>query len=340
MVTLSREMARSRRLADGEGAALLAARRPSLRAVVECALETGMRRGEILGLRWWQINGMQIDGTTITWAQRPTLTLAAANTKTRRARQIPISSRLRSLLDLRRFDPAGQPLPADTFVFGNEIGQRVQNIKRAWYRAVLKAHGHTPTYTTGANLTPASRAALAVIDLHFHDLRREAGSRWLEGGVPLHTVKDWLGHTNIAQTSTYLAGTMQTQHDAMRRFEERRGDSQSFATGSSTPGFPFCLPRMAPLYTREPPSPRDCVRRTIVQVRRPSPQPALACSGLEVCASRGFLRHRSSLVSSLCQAGVLALAARQPAGTGSAQIRWSIAPNRRRVRWLSASSSQ
>ena len=106
------------------------------------------------------------------------------------------------------------------------------------------------------------------------------------------------------------------------------------------PGFPFCLPRMAPLYTREPPSPRDCVRRTIVQVRRPSPQPALACSGLEVCASRGFLRHRSSLVSSLCQAGVLALAARQPAGTGSAQIRWSIAPNRRRVRWLSASSSQ
>ena len=31
---------------------------------------------------------------------------------------------------------------------------------------------------------------------------------------------------------------------------------------------------------------------------------------------------------------------RQPAGTGSAQIRWSIAPNSRRVRWLSASRSQ
>ena len=116
----------------------------------------------------------------------------------------------------------------------------------------------------------------------------------------------------------------------------------ALAAGGMTfiPGISVCLPRMAPLYTREPPSPRDCVRRTIVQVGRPSPQPALACSGLEVCASREFLRHRSSLVSSLCQAGVLALAARQPAGTGSAQIRWSIAPNRRRVRWLSASSSQ
>ena len=33
-------------------------------------------------------------------------------------------------------------------------------------------------------------------------------------------------------------------------------------------------------------------------------------------------------------------AARQPAGTGKAQIRWSIDPNRRRVRWLSANSSQ
>ena len=61
-------------------------------------------------------------------------------------------------------------------------------------------------------------------------------------------------------------------------------------------------------------------------------QPALTCRGLEARASKGFLRHRSSLVSSPCQAGVLARAARQPAGTGSAQIRWSIAPNRRRVR--------
>ncbi len=34
----------------------------------------------------------------------------------------------------------------------------------------------------------------------------------------------------------------------------------------------------APLYTREPPSPRDCVRRTIVQIRRPSLQPALTCA--------------------------------------------------------------
>ena len=87
--------------------------------------------------------------------------------------------------------------------------------------AVLKAHGQTPAYTRTGNLTADSRVAYRTIDLHFHDLRREAGSRWLEGGVPLHTIRDWLGHTNIAQTSTYLAGTIQTEHDAMRKFEER-----------------------------------------------------------------------------------------------------------------------
>jgi hypothetical protein len=34
---------------------------------------------------------------------------------------------------------------------------------------------------------------------------------------------DWLGHSNISQTSTYLESTLKGQHDAMRRFYEQRG---------------------------------------------------------------------------------------------------------------------
>lgn len=100
----------------------------------------------------------------------------------------------------------------------------------------MKAHGVKPAYTATAQLDEASRAAFAKIDLHFHDLRREAGSRWLDGGVPLHTIRDWLGHTNIAQTSTYLAGTAPTQHDAMRRFEEHQAALQQLATGAGKGG--------------------------------------------------------------------------------------------------------
>jgi integrase len=137
---------------------------------------------------------------------------------------------------MRRFDPAGQPLPADAYVFGNEIGQRVKDIGRAFETAVLKAHGHKATVTATCNLTAEARAQLAAVDLHFHDLRREAGSRWLDGGVPLSVIKDWLGHGNISQTSTYLASTMRTQHDAMAAFEARRESLQNLANGSKTGG--------------------------------------------------------------------------------------------------------
>lgn len=239
VIKLADEPTRSRRLnADlDEEAKLLAACGTHLRPVVECALETGMRRGEILSLQWSQVHGLTVeDDSTLTWAPRPEIVLPWTKTKTRRDRRVQVSSRLKSILEMRRFDPAGKPLPLSAYVFGTAIGTRVQSTKRAWMTAVLRAHGHTATYTATMNLSPASRAALAAIDLHFHDLRREAGSRWLEGGVPLHTIRDWLGHTNISQTSTYLAGTLATQHDAMRTYEARRVQLQRRATKARTGG--------------------------------------------------------------------------------------------------------
>ena len=140
------------------------------------------------------------------------------------------------MAELRRFDPAGAPLSMSAFLFGNEIGEPVKDPKRVWNAVVLKSHGYAPHYTRTGNLRRASRDDLAAIDLHFHDLRREAGSRWLEGGVPLHTVRDWLGLTSIAQTSTYLAGAMKTQHDAMRQFEERRASVRNEIAPDSITG--------------------------------------------------------------------------------------------------------
>jgi integrase len=179
-----------------------------LRPIIEAALETGCRRGELLSLQWWQVRGL--DGS------RPELVLPASKTKTTRDRVVPISSRLNALLEMRRNDPAGERHGPQTYVFGNEIGQRILSIKTAWRLACRRA---------------------GIEDLHFHDLRREAGSRWLEGGVPLQTVRDWLGHTNISQTSTYLESTLKGQHEAMRRFEEQRSAAvQRGATKAETQG--------------------------------------------------------------------------------------------------------
>ena len=79
------------------------------------------------------------------------------------------------------------------------------------------------------------------------------------------------------------------------RAQMRGGDGEAART-SLEPGFPFCLPRMAPLYTRGPPSARNSVHRTIVQLQRPSPQPALTCDRLEPLLSG----HSSDTAPHLC----------------------------------------
>ena len=68
-------------------------------------------------------------------------------------------------------------------------------------------------------LAPASRTALATIDLHFHDLRHEAASRLLEAGWPIHHVQEMLGHANLSQTSTYLHASEMGLQESMRRFD-------------------------------------------------------------------------------------------------------------------------
>jgi integrase len=62
-----------------------------------------------------------------------------------------------------------------------------------------------------------------MIDLHFHDLRHEAGCRWLEAGWPNHHVQEMLGHANLSQTSTYLHAAEMGLQESMRRFDVARG---------------------------------------------------------------------------------------------------------------------
>jgi integrase len=79
-----------------------------------------------------------------------------------------------------------------------------------------------PRWVKGA-LSAESRTQLAIVDLHFHDLRHEAGCRWLEAGWPIHHVQEMLGHTNLSQTSTYLHANEMGLQESMRRFDAGRG---------------------------------------------------------------------------------------------------------------------
>jgi integrase len=193
------ECGRDRRLRDGEEAALLEHANGHLTDCLVAALETGMRKGEILSLQWSQVRWLQNE-----------LYLPGAKTKNKRDRKIPISPTLREVLTRRQHGMTEGPQPQpfkfgeQHFVFGNEAGNQVKDIKTAWENTVLKAHGVKPQRTGTAGLSATCQAKLDEIDLHFHDLRHEAGSRKLETGWPLHAVSAWLGHANVTTTARYL----------------------------------------------------------------------------------------------------------------------------------------
>lgn len=219
---------RHRRLEPDEEAALLKQAGPYLQRLIIAALETGCRRGELLTLTWREVN-----------LDRREMTIRAERTKTKTGRVIPISGRLKAILEMANTDPTGKEFGPEAHVFGNVTGQQIKDIKKAWETCVLKAHGHTPTWTRENALSAASREALRAADLTFHDLRHEAGSRLLEAGWPLHNVAHMLGHANIAQTSTYLNATRIGLQDSMRRLDDARG-CKPVAKQAETEQAPLC----------------------------------------------------------------------------------------------------
>ena len=170
----------------GEERRLLAACTPWLQRLVIAAIETGCRRGELLSLQWADVN-----------LRRHELTIRAEKAKDGDTRTLPISQRLLGVLEMVRHGPAGKKHGPATYVFGDAVGGKVADPKKAWATACKRAK---------------------ITGLHFHDLRHEAGSRLLEAGWPLHHVQEMLGHADLKQTSTYLNVTQTGLQESMRRF--------------------------------------------------------------------------------------------------------------------------
>jgi integrase len=200
VIHFGKDQGRTRRLEPGEEARLLEHASPYLHALIMAALETGMRRGELLALRWRDVK----------W-EADALLLPAEITKTAQPRDVPVTRRLKAVLELRKHAPDGTEHKPDAFVFGNEVGEQITDVRDLWVKT-CKAAG--------------------ITGLHFHDLRREFASRLRETpGISDHHVRDWLGHADMATTSRYLATTRVGLQHARRAFEQHR---ESFAHDSHT----------------------------------------------------------------------------------------------------------
>jgi integrase len=116
------ESPRTRRLQSSEEEQLLQHAPPFLRALIVAALSTGCRVGELLSIQWSQIRR---DASGVArW-----IVLAAEDTKTNESRSIPIGPRLRGELDMRRHAPDGREHLADGYVFGNDVGDKVEFLR-------------------------------------------------------------------------------------------------------------------------------------------------------------------------------------------------------------------
>ena len=170
MISLPKaDKARTRRLEAGEQEMLLQSANPELYRIITLALETGMRRGEILCIKKSHIDFNKS-------------VLFIPSTKTDTPRTIPLSSA--ALTSLR-----GQ-LRASQSVSGGAI---------PLYESPLFTYSLRGL--SGAFLRLCRR--IGIDNLHFHDLRHEATSRLFEKGLNPVEVATITGHKDTKMLMRY-----------------------------------------------------------------------------------------------------------------------------------------
>jgi integrase len=173
LISKSDEKKRERILTREEEEKLLAAcigRREHIKPIIICAIDTGMRRGEILKLKWADLD---FDNQLIM--------IEAFNTKTMRERQVAMTKRLAS--ELRSIYERSTK-EADALIFGI-----TDNVKKAFNSA---------------------RKIAELPDVRFHDLRHTHATRLVAAHIPLSEVGRVLGHTQANTTYRYVNANIET----------------------------------------------------------------------------------------------------------------------------------
>jgi integrase len=225
---------RRRRISPDEEDHLLAVAPAHLRCLIIAALDSGMRRGEMLALRFRDVD-----------PARGLITLRGETTKSRKTRVVPIATtRLRAVFEWLRLEADGEKKGEDALVFTDEAGDPLGSFRTAWVTAVLKAHGVKPEWRSyrWTALTPECQEHFRRINLHFHDLRHEYASRLVEKATPLAQVRDLLGHASITTTERYDNQTLQKLQVAAGKLESGKvfhpptdGDTEGSRRGQPRP---------------------------------------------------------------------------------------------------------
>ncbi|MFC1529292.1 tyrosine-type recombinase/integrase [Gemmatimonadota bacterium] len=170
-----------RYLEDSEYQTLLAACDPILRALVVLAANTGIRRGELMTLRWEDVD-----------FDNAQLVIRAVNSKTAESRVVPLNLDVIDSLQSLNPKPGGQVVPFKDFP-----RHRWDEVRKnlGWDRIE----------------TPRLKG------WRWHDFRHDAASHMAMADVPLSKIGKILGHKSLVTTQRYAHMSDKSLHDAVDR---------------------------------------------------------------------------------------------------------------------------
>lgn len=132
------------------------------------ALNTGMRKMEMLGLTWDRVH-----------LDQRQVVLESKHTKTAKRRLIPLNKQATAALKSRK---KYRGKKKSEWVFADRRGDQVTNVYPAWWQALEVAQ---------------------IDDFMIHDLRHTFASWLVIAGVSLMEVRDLLGHSSVKMTERY-----------------------------------------------------------------------------------------------------------------------------------------
>lgn len=150
--------------------------------IVKIALLTGLRKSNVLQLRWEQIN-----------LELGFIEIAKQDNKSGKLIRKPITDALRTI-----FIELGVKQKGYLFV-NPKTNKPYSDIRKSFTTALKKA---------------------GIEDFKFHDLRRTVGTWLLNSGVDIRTLQSLLDHSDVKTTERYLAITSENNFNALKKIED------------------------------------------------------------------------------------------------------------------------
>lgn len=179
---------KERVLSEEEEAKLLEESAEHLRSIIITALNTGMRKNEILTLTW----------SCVDLKQR---LIQVVKTKSGKNREIPINDDLLEVLEeLKKHKLSG-------YVFPNpKTGNSFKTVRHSFESACRRAE---------------------ILNLRFHDLRHTFSCRMIQKGCDIETLRDLLGHHSITVTQRYIHTNLDRKKLAVELLAAKKAEKEA-----------------------------------------------------------------------------------------------------------------